>query len=143
MLLSQLGNRVGSVGDVAQLLATYLDEEAWIEFRAALVEAIHDGEPPSATAVLRRPQSHWARAFRAFLGSQHVQLKHQALMMCNCVGLGELPPLWHAAQASRKSQHPQQFENSGVAAWIASYDRSFNMLEESLCEVLRVFFFKL
>ena len=95
-----MGN-ISNVGEVADLLAAYLDEEAWIEFRAALLEALHDKVPPSADAIFR-PKTTWARALTAFLGSRHVQPRSQALMMCQYVGLEQLPGMWRTAQAFAK-----------------------------------------
>lgn len=106
VVLSRMGN-ISNVGEVADLLAAYLDEEAWIEFRAALLEALHDKVPPSADAIFR-PKTTWARALTAFLGSRHVQPRSQALMMCQYVGLEQLPGMWRTAQALRRSQQSQQ-----------------------------------
>jgi len=112
-----MGN-ISNVGEVADLLAAYLDEEAWIEFRAALLEALHDKVPPSADAIFR-PKTTWARALTAFLGSRHVQPRSQALMMCQYVGLEQLPGMWRTAQALRRSQQSQQ--SHGVATWILNH----------------------
>lgn len=113
VFLSKMGS-VSSVSTMADLLSTYLDEEAWIEFRAALLEAVHDRVSPSADDLFR-PETTWARALRAFLGSQHVHIRTQQLVMCNYVGLEKLPPLYQAAQALRRSQQTQQ-SSSGVVA---------------------------
>eukprot|EP00438_Fugacium_kawagutii_P019017 Skav234575 [mRNA] locus=scaffold2869:193438:197603:+ [translate_table: standard] len=64
-----------------------------------------DKVPPNASNVFQ-PKSTWSRALTAFLGSRHVQLRNPALMVCNSLGLEQLPPMWHAAQALRRRQPP-------------------------------------
>ena len=108
--------------DMSETLSSFLDEQAWVEMRAYLLEAVSAQQPPTKDSLfnVKKP---WGLAMRSFLGSKHVRLNGSTLAMCNLLGLAELPPMWRAAQALRKSAHSES--ESGIVTWFAHVCTAF------------------
>ena len=95
-----------------ETLWSFLDEQAWLEVRANLLEALSTKRPPTKESLFD-VKTPWGLAMRGFLGSKHVRFNASGLAMCNVLGLSELPVMWRAAQALRRSE-----AEAGVVTWM-------------------------